>query len=111
MTQAEALDKLIAAVEAGELRGDFMPWIDPMDRTRGIMPYKFVAMPAAYNGSLDAAKALHEVLLPGWDYLISRHDAEMWQAGCYPDTIAAQIEGNPARAWLLATLKAYRAGL
>ena len=110
MTQAEALDKLIAAVEAGALPGEDWRLMHDIWSPRN---WHDIGHNVRYSmgGSLDAAKALHEALLPGWDYIISRHDAEMWQAGCYPDTIAAQIGGNPARAWLLAVLKAYRAGL
>lgn len=63
----------------------------------------------AYRGSLDAANALHDALLPGWGYLISKHDAEIWREGEYPNTIAAQVKDNRARAWLLAILRAKEA--
>jgi len=71
----------------------------------------------AYKGSLDAAKALHESVLPkgeGW---------EIYRTGKYPGMIpgsspykyAASVgygtkhqasDDNPARAWLLAMLEA-----
>lgn len=94
------LEKLIAAVEAGDLAATnfrCLPrgtWLDAAD---------------AQHGSLDAAHRLHDVLLPGWDYLVSRHDAEIWQTGYYPNTTKEQVMGNPARAWLLAVLRALAA--
>ena len=74
----------------------------------------------AYYGSLDAAKALHEALLPGW-----RMDA-LWQGGvlCENDDDwscrlrcvfgkSRVVENDeraaipsPARAWLLAIIRA-----
>lgn len=77
----------------------------------------------AYHGSLDAAKALHDALLPGW-----RMDA-LWQGGhlcsnendwsCRLRCVSEQrhaVENderqalpNPARAWLIAILRAYEA--
>lgn len=64
----------------------------------------------AYNGSLDAAKALHEAVLPRWDYRIRSNMAWVWRT-------ATDIQGGdeieddagndiPARAWLLAILAA-----
>lgn len=57
------------------------------------------------NGSLDAAKALHEAVLPGWEY-----DIDSVSGVCvYPDDLdGAQIgiASDPARAWLLAILEA-----
>ena len=74
----------------------------------------------AYNGSLDAAKALHDSLLPGWPKNLNfiEHidgnvccmfgpipdDAGKWDFAPKFDAKAA----NPARAWLLAILRAYR---
>ena len=62
----------------------------------------------AYNGSLDAAIALHEAVLPGWRWLVERNG----NASIYPPdenlTKAIDVDGadNPARAWLLAILEA-----
>ena len=102
--QVETLDKLIAAVEAGAIaRHDldaFIPW-------RGLDGLTNDSLDA-YNGSLDAAKRLHDALLLGWSYLISANDAELWPTGYYPRTLSAQVMDNPARAWLLAILRAMR---
>jgi hypothetical protein len=102
--KVETLDKLIAAVDAGAIaRHDldaFIPW-------RGLDSLTNDSLDA-YNGSLDAAKRLHDALLFGWSYLISENDAEIWPTGAYPQTTAAQAMSNPARAWLLAILRAMR---
>jgi hypothetical protein len=72
----------------------------------------------AFNGSLDAAKALHEAVLPGWAVhrVGSRHGG-VWEA----DLMQLDADGwhnaetcmrskvwnaDPARAWLLAILDA-----
>ena len=115
MTDAQsaqtALDKLIEAVEAGEA------WPREFD----VIPYMQSRTDAmrAYNGSLDAALALHEALLPGWIvHDFSNNSRSMgWamviasEAGDYHTSHAGGKVGfcdTPARAWLLAVLKAYR---
>lgn len=66
---------------------------------------------AAYNGSLDAARALHEALLPGWEWCVDGVDA-LVQEPHLPGRITqakpvyGAAQGNPARAWLLAILDA-----
>lgn len=94
------LRKLIEAVEAG--RDDSEKWHPALGE------HGYTAM-MAFHGDLNAAKALHDALMPGWGYLISAHDAEIWREGEYPNTIAAQVKDNPARAWLLAILRATEA--
>ena len=61
----------------------------------------------AYNGSLDAAKVLHDAVLPEWIYLIGWHvvgvsmpdheDPRWWNV---------LHKGNPAKAWLIAIIRA-----
>lgn len=62
-------------------------------------------MYAAMCGSLDAAKSLHDALLPGFGYRLSHKGASV-----YHDDDAARFDGctpnNPARSWLLAILEA-----
>ena len=65
-----------------------------------------------YNGNLNAAKALHDALLPG-------HYFDVWRATNFDDEprkFACDVTGVntifapcPARAWGLAILKAYQA--
>lgn len=71
----------------------------------------------AYNGSLDAAKALHEALLPP----INQYTIDEGPSGCgaqiviWPNGLSVGCElifngydYTPARAWLIAILKAYK---
>lgn len=57
----------------------------------------------AFSGSLSAAKALHEELLPGWDFEVNNHVAEVRRRRV---AFSAECLDEPARAWLLAILDA-----
>lgn len=99
------LDRLIEAVEAGDLSavnnnlgtmysglGNYWPW-DWISKVN-----------SAFRGSLDAAIALCEALLPGWEW--GRLNGRMFvEQG---DSVFSARDPNPARALLLATLRAYR---
>ena len=117
MTDAQsaqtALDKLIEAVEAG---GD---WIGP-EASRALAPQQYVQAINAYGeagqvGSLDAALALHEALLPGRTLTVGQNahhgDWNAWvryaEDGEILDEYTAASD-TAARAWLLAILRAYR---
>ena len=119
----DALRKLIKAVEAGNLpeavfhgssaiRGHWA-YTTGLDNDQRRMVFR------AYNGSLDAAKALHEALLPGWVVQNIGQDGfdpgDGWTAWIvhpeYLENFTSQ-DGkakDPARAWLLAILKAVEA--
>ena len=103
---------LIEGVEVGRTIGlnvkdvcRALGWKFPDTRTRHILE--------AEVGSLDAAKALHEALLP------DRATVEFWHSKRYedesyvyvhmPDAVYSGRADNPARAWLIAILKAYEA--
>lgn len=70
----------------------------------------------AHNGSLDAAKALHDAVLPGWViHDMGNNSRSMgWtvviasKAGDYASSHEGQDcrQENPARAWLLSILSA-----
>jgi hypothetical protein len=61
----------------------------------------------AYRGSLDAAKALHEAVLPGWGWDVANVGAcELECYGTGAKVEAVSFIDNPARAWLLAVLEA-----
>ena len=94
------LERLAAAIEAGTI-GQFRNLDSEFGHGNGIHAKR------AYNGSLDAAKALHDAVLPGWIYLIrsqvvgvssSDHDDPVWYNKIHT--------GTPARAWLLAIVRA-----
>lgn len=99
------LDKLIEAVEGGNVR----PYVieELASLVFDFRVYGDIAR--AYHGSLDAAKALHEALLPGWRW--TRHhdgEIEVWATGVLSRRWGRSDDKDPARAWLLAVLKAYR---
>ena len=99
MTNTEALQALADKVEAGEFWGD-MPRPQCLHTD---LCWK------AFNGSLDAAKALMEAVLPGWFWW--RDQVGRFWVSNYTDAFyAADKHTNPARAWLLAILRALIAG-
>ena len=62
----------------------------------------------AFSGSLDAAKRLHDALLPGKSFGVGDMRAGVYTENGY---LSEQVEGdNPARAWLLAILRAIEGG-
>ena len=99
------LDKLIEAVEAGV---DDVNWF-PIS---GHSAAKWGYCQRAYEGSLDAALALHEALLPGCGWKTQKllcndyYTADVW--GEYAYSEANGTAPTTARAWLIAVLKAYR---
>lgn len=118
------LRKLIEAVEAGTLTktaalGTVDVW---PDRDDYLQTAEWIWR--ACYGSLDAAKALHDALLPGWgvasmcqlwdvgpggefigigyDWSVELHE----DRGSVQGPQASATASNPARAWLLAVLHA-----
>ena len=111
------LDELIAAVEAGSFDADterkaprFNAFADAFEVALGMKP-SYADGWGAYRGSLDAALRLHEALLPGWIWNVVESETTVWPG--YPgdpkDHQDGYCEGNPARAWLLAILRAVKA--
>lgn len=94
------------AVEAG-----MVDWIEHLKGTDD-EPHeddkRVFVMRKAYNGSLDAAKALHDALLPGCevDMIIAKRTSVMVSNA--EESVDATQE-IPARAWLIAILKALEA--
>ena len=111
------LDKLIEAVEADAFEASpprFNAFAAAFEAALGMKP-SYVDGWGAYRGSLDAAKRLHDALLPGWSWAIQNdaanvifstaHVARVWDIPVY----SAECKDNPARAWLLAVLRAVKA--
>ena len=97
----EALRALEQKVAAGEL-----PMWTEITGAIGLNPAnRHISFYAAYHGSLDAAKALHEAVLPGWDWR-ARSDGRWWVWRTASDLQVAEDDENPARAWLLAVIRA-----
>jgi hypothetical protein len=108
MKDVTALKALLAKVKAGDwctkLALNALPeshvnntndWVDPIGW----------ASRAFHNGSLNAAKKLHEAVLPGWGWYAS----DIGEVKVYGSSDGPFYEGDatdPARAWLIAILKA-----
>jgi len=92
-----ALEALLMKVEAGTIDG-MTPHCD--------LPAMHVL--GAYVGSLDAAKALHEAVLPGWIGNFGTDGFAKVAKGGRVQTVmeVARVDDNPARAWLIAILRA-----
>ncbi len=74
---SDALDKLIEAVEAGTVDATEGPSV--FNSSLGDIWDECAAL--AYHGSLDAAMALHEALLPGWKVAgLHQEDRGLWWA-------------------------------
>ena len=98
------MDKLIAAVEAGTMHDGHVMRASIVVQWGGLVV-------AAFDGSLDAAIALHDALMPGWDYCID-YVQRVKPLAYVQDEGGPTFDGeadNPARSWLLAILKAVNA--
>lgn len=93
----DALTRLADAVEAGTL-----------PRPLPFPAYQAAGVISAYNGSLDAANALHDAVLPDFGANIGTDGfAKVYRLGPVVTVMqCARIDGNPSRAWLLAILRA-----
>lgn len=102
MNRATALRELLAKVEAGD--GDLdrsLPW------SHAFGPIVGMDARNAYRGSLDAARSLHEAVLPGW--LWETDGIKLWRVWTQREGYhfhEAPIGKNPARSWLIAILRA-----
>ena len=101
-----ALQELLAKVEAGEECDHAFAKVYPVGTMRSDWLHD------AYSGSLDAAKALHEAVLPEWRIthafgLISGEVAKFnLTHNEKPSTYVSATANNPARAWLIAIIEA-----
>lgn len=98
-TRKEALQELLAKVEAGSPDKDdvYAGWPFAMNG-------EHMHAWGSYNGSLDAAKALHEAVLPGWEWRL-RDTGCAWVWRTATDLQGAREADTPARAWLIAIIK------
>ena len=107
----EALKELAEKVEAGTMPDWYNKFSDEFEGAFGV-GCRYSAAFKAYNGSLDAAHALHKAVLgEAWECNLSFVDAKA-VASCrmfVPDGKTEWINEDattPARAWLLAIIKA-----
>ena len=106
----KALRALLAKVEAGKPDLSFSlgkhvdAWPDDMWNGDTIT---LNTIGHAYEGSLDAAKALHEAVLRRHGSMVMLSGlVEVWPSSRLDVPFWGVSEANPARAWLLAILKA-----
>ena len=109
MTQLEALQELLVKVKAGKLQR-FAPEFE-----RAFYPIRnnmtdVYQSNDAFTGSMDAALSLFEAVLPGWDWCLSSNGCDVWPED-NPSALLLCIHSNPARAMLIATIKALIAKL
>jgi hypothetical protein len=103
---------LIEAIERGEATmTDFDDALPPDGTPFKNAPQSIASIDAglAYSGSLDAAKRLHDALLPGWVITIERVNSGRWMATLRLEPRVGTVRANDddgARAWLLAILRA-----
>lgn len=98
MNDTQALRDLLVKVEAGEAGWNRLATI-----AEDALPPREAALAAtAYRGSLDAAKALHDAVLPGWGFAVTQVGANIEG----PTEFYSDDANNPARAWLIAVIKA-----
>jgi len=98
--QTAALIALLERVEAGD---DMSDAFCPIWHHNGLC----IEAENAFNGSLDAAKALHEAVLPGWEW--GRTEGNIYVKDPRRGTRSTKWGGpndNPARSWLIAVLRA-----
>lgn len=106
MTRLEALRELAAKVEAGASRLDVLQATAGADIMFGHAG-RYVYAIDAYEGSLDAAQALHEAVLPEYMAEIDMDGtARVEHRGAWPWKPFIAESATPARAWLLAILRA-----
>lgn len=115
MSKVEALTALRAKVEAGD-RSIFASMTGAMLHTFGQREINWIQ--SAHDGSLDAAKALHEAVIAPmdsgeWDFVITSYgdgeDEPLFEAIISRSDEVVDYQGhndNPARAWLIAIIKA-----
>ena len=109
MTRKEALAKAIAATQAGTLTGGPDAGVVPRDMSRlieaifGDDDEIWSHLVGAHDGSIDDAFALHQAVVPEQSIRIERRVGG-WVV--WLDSPHQGISDNPARAWLLAILRA-----
>lgn len=102
MTRLDALIDLRDKVKAGWPPDIDTPYMRPFIAVFGS---GWIAARAndANRGSLDAAKALHEAVLPGREYIIKNYRSPRTAVRVGFKSVSDEI---PARAWLIAILEA-----
>jgi len=103
MTRKQDLEAVRDKVAAGD-EPTATNVMDAFQIVGGIGVYALQVLPA-YNGSLDAAKALHDAVLPGWHINVAWDFVHVFPQGNDGNDNAHTGDNDiTARAWLLAIL-------
>ncbi len=110
-------DDLIQRIEAGETGYDLdeaiEDWADP-SRLKKRARFEWTDCPKPYTTSLDAVRALHEAVLPGWGWELGKKQCRVFKGDIIghwlkPDDVWFAFAPTPELAWLAAILKAVSA--
>jgi hypothetical protein len=104
----DALTELLAKVEAGIEPNTDDVW-DSFVESNSFVRSSCLKILPAFHGSLDAAKALHEAVLPEWTRSVDATAPEMGiEVALHGPKSIFKGDHQPteARAWLIAILKA-----
>lgn len=95
------LDKLIDAVEFNNEAAAKLA-------ARKLFPEHAADMGRAFNGSIDAAKRVHDALLPDMGYWLFKNGQVTLISAtiCTRAVVSKGEDGNAGKAWLLAILRA-----
>jgi len=101
----DALTRLADAVESGAGHFDILSAATEWDSDNGNGLSECVVN--AFHGSLDAAKALHDAVLPGWGWSVeATSNACVWRPDTFGVSRDIEISTTAARAWLIAIIRA-----
>ena len=103
------ISDLLARVDAGGTPGahDITTALRPIyDGDEPVVAYFRMACDGTDIRAMGAAKALHEAVLPGWEWRLGPSNAKIYPYYGSPVKSWDGMADNPARAWLLAILRA-----
>ena len=102
MSRLDALRALKKAVEDGTATYDHFNVVWPPDDLNHCRLNNYAWR--AFNDDLNAARALHDAVRPGWAWCIHGNVAGVAPATASYIMRDAKTAANPARAWLLALI-------
>ena len=110
MTNIKALGDLIAAVERGDTDGVANTSINLPTRSWGCFARLYLG-PNGYPNYRNDISTLRAILAPSWVVFEAGHTCFGYEISLTngEGTVYACSDVSPARAWLIAILKAYRA--
>lgn len=104
MTDTQALRDLLAKVEVGWPTDVDTPYMPPF---HAVWPdWRAQSAWLANNGSLDAASALHDAVLPGFGWGKEALSGKLYVMEIEGNTMEFGEAATPARAWLICILRA-----